>query len=263
MTRTYPVADLVLPPPNGDVADYSLATLKQLITDTIEPDQWTDAGGAAAIRSHEPTLSLIVNAEQATHEKIVDVILQLRDLRRHQVAVTPMFLDRVPPRLLTELGLSDTTPERKLVLDAAQRTELVDACQNAEQTNLYVWSAQLMYNGQRTELKSGGHSSGVSFQPIISPDRKFVCLQVEIRDPRGASEDSANCFQTVADQQTLLIKVERPAWADSPEDSPDGAEDGGTWLLLTPRIVDTTEEEELLGIDIGEEEELLGIDIGE
>jgi hypothetical protein len=57
-------------------------TLVDLITSTIEPTSWAEVGGRGSIRSHLPTLSLVIRQTQPVHEEIADVLDKLRRLQQ-------------------------------------------------------------------------------------------------------------------------------------------------------------------------------------
>jgi hypothetical protein len=78
ITRTYPVADLVLPPgaPEGTAPDFD--ALIDLITSTIRPTSWEDVGGPGSVRPFGNKLSIVLSQTQEVHEEIADLLDQLR-----------------------------------------------------------------------------------------------------------------------------------------------------------------------------------------
>lgn len=88
-TRTYPIADLVVP--RGVTGDRNLtvawAELKGLIQSTIEPGSWKGAGGDGALHFSKQHLAMIVSNVESVHEQIHPLLKQLRSLREKQVCL--------------------------------------------------------------------------------------------------------------------------------------------------------------------------------
>jgi general secretion pathway protein D len=74
----------------GVVADFD--TLIDLITTTIEPDTWEEVGGPGAIQEFPTNLSLVISQTQEVHEKIQDLLDQLRRLQDLQVTIEVRFI---------------------------------------------------------------------------------------------------------------------------------------------------------------------------
>ncbi len=77
--------------PNGTgSADFD--ALIELITKTIEPDSWDEVGGQGTIAEFETNLSLVISQTQEIHEKIADLLDQLRRLQDLQVTIEVRFI---------------------------------------------------------------------------------------------------------------------------------------------------------------------------
>jgi general secretion pathway protein D len=74
----------------GTQADFD--TLIELITATIEPDTWEEVGGPGAIDGFPGNLSLVVSQTQDVHERIIDLLEQLRRLQDLQVTIEVRFI---------------------------------------------------------------------------------------------------------------------------------------------------------------------------
>jgi general secretion pathway protein D len=74
----------------GPQADFD--SLIELITTTIEPDTWDEVGGDGSIAPFETNLSLVISQTQEVHEKIVDLLRQLRRLQDLQVTIEVRFI---------------------------------------------------------------------------------------------------------------------------------------------------------------------------
>ena len=60
--------------------DFDFEKLIKLITQTIEPDSWSEVGGRGTIRPNETTLSLVIRQTEHVHDQISDLLDQLRRL---------------------------------------------------------------------------------------------------------------------------------------------------------------------------------------
>ena len=74
----------------GPQADFD--SLIDLITTTIEPESWEELGGQGSVKEFETNLSLVVSQTQEVHEKIVDLLRQLRRLQDLQVTIEVRFI---------------------------------------------------------------------------------------------------------------------------------------------------------------------------
>lgn len=74
----------------GVQADFD--PLIDLITSTIEPDSWQDVGGPGSISGFDTNLSLVVSQRQDIHERIADLLEQLRRLQDLQVTIEVRFI---------------------------------------------------------------------------------------------------------------------------------------------------------------------------
>ena len=74
----------------GVIADFD--TLIDLITTTIEPDSWDEVGGPGTIAEFPTNLSLVISQTQEVHDKISDLLEQLRRLQDLQVTIEVRFI---------------------------------------------------------------------------------------------------------------------------------------------------------------------------
>jgi hypothetical protein len=72
--QTYDVHDLVTP--KQGTADF--APLMNIIQATIRPHSWEDTGGSFSIHEFPFNLSLIISADDRTHEEISELINRVR-----------------------------------------------------------------------------------------------------------------------------------------------------------------------------------------
>ncbi|MEE8453075.1 MAG: hypothetical protein V3R99_14210, partial [Thermoguttaceae bacterium] len=74
----------------GSQADFD--PIITLITETIQPRSWLEAGGEGTIAEFETNLSLVISQTQEVHEEIVDLLEQLRRLQDLQVTIEVRFI---------------------------------------------------------------------------------------------------------------------------------------------------------------------------
>src|SRR5262249_3867513 len=74
----------------GQQADFD--SLIELITSTIEQESWTDKGGQGSIEPFNTNLSLVISQTQEVHERIADLLQQLRRLQDLQVTIEVRFI---------------------------------------------------------------------------------------------------------------------------------------------------------------------------
>ncbi|MCA9262501.1 MAG: hypothetical protein KDA60_01585 [Planctomycetales bacterium] len=77
-------------PGGGTQADFT--TLTDLIEATVEPDTWEAQGGTGSMEGFPTNLSLVVSQTQEVHEKIADLLDQLRRLQDLQVTIEVRFI---------------------------------------------------------------------------------------------------------------------------------------------------------------------------
>ncbi|WP_425616826.1 hypothetical protein NA78x_000486 [Anatilimnocola sp. NA78] len=86
----------------GVQADFD--PLIELITSTIEPDSWQDVGGPGSVSGFDTNLSLVVSQRQDIHERIADLLEQLRRLQDLQVTIEVRFIT-VSDRFFERIGI--------------------------------------------------------------------------------------------------------------------------------------------------------------
>jgi general secretion pathway protein D len=76
----------------GGAAMADFDSLINLITSTVEPDQWDDVGGPGTIEQFDTNLSLVIRQTEEVHEQIVDLLAQLRRMQDLQVTIEVRFI---------------------------------------------------------------------------------------------------------------------------------------------------------------------------
>ena len=74
----------------GVQADFD--SLIELITTTVEPTTWDEVGGPGSISPFETNLSLVISQTEDVHDKIRDLLEQLRRLQDLQVTIEVRFI---------------------------------------------------------------------------------------------------------------------------------------------------------------------------
>jgi general secretion pathway protein D len=78
------------PSVGGGQADFQ--SLIDLIQQTVEPTTWNTVGGQGAIQPFETNLSIVVSQTQEVHERLADLLEQLRRLQDLQVTIEVRFI---------------------------------------------------------------------------------------------------------------------------------------------------------------------------
>lgn len=76
----------------GGITMMDFFPLINLIQQTINPDSWSENGGAGTMQAFPANLSLIVTQTQEIHDEILDLLKKLRDLNDVQIVIEVRFL---------------------------------------------------------------------------------------------------------------------------------------------------------------------------
>lgn len=87
----------------GVMADFD--SLIELITTTIAPQSWDEVGGPGSVSSFDTNLSLVVSQTQEVHERITDLLEQLRRLQDLQVTIEVRFIT-LSDRFFERIGVN-------------------------------------------------------------------------------------------------------------------------------------------------------------
>ncbi|MFI4848116.1 MAG: M56 family metallopeptidase [Gimesia chilikensis] len=233
-TISYPVADLVVPVSpllRGDSAKKQAPVegprfepLIELIQQNVTPDVWEKG---PTIRAFEEKLSLVIRADQATHDQIADLIARIRAVQDRVIAVRLGFIttDYQPADLkklktfasplareLWEKLMSDQLDEG-ILLNSAQTKFLSHTARRVEDVDEKIEVEVTLSNGQSTEFKLSS--------PIL-PDAKsqlLIQLRPELLDQQKVRlsfvMNAKNALEalthsrtaTVTPGQSLLIDI--------------------------------------------------------
>lgn len=76
----------------GGMVQPDFDSLIELITTTIVPESWEELGGPGTLSPYEQNLSLVVSQTQEIHDKLADLLSQLRRLQDLQVTIEVRFI---------------------------------------------------------------------------------------------------------------------------------------------------------------------------
>ena len=237
-TRTYPVADLVIPIPmtgpvsadepvpvvNRNSVDFN--SLIEVIEASVQPVDWERIGGTGSIRAFDPTMCLVIRQSKEAHQEIETLLTQLRRQRDFHVSVETRILENLPDKTWERLGfdldansLMARTQQNKgplggVLLSDEEVKSLLEAAQNHSRTNLIQPPEVALLNGYTThvtEYATGDkqHKLQCPFylQPVISADRREVRLNLRVSDQQSEPQQLQTYVTTVPDGKAVLIEL--------------------------------------------------------
>ena len=239
--------------------------LAELITTTVEPDSWKEAGGEGTIRTSETTLSLVIRQTQQVHEEISDLLDQIRRLRDISVALRVEVLS-APPKFEERWGIdfdfqaiaqgreqagrpaghpADVGGRTAMRISRLGAARLRKVSQNRPVPKI------TLFNGQICDLRlpdSGDQTTRLELQAVASADRRFIRMSLGLTGD-GADPQSRSELPLIASGESVLLDVTGAAnpLLDGEKREPAAAR---TMLLITGDVMVVEEEEELLGIDL-------------
>jgi general secretion pathway protein D len=210
MTRTYAVADLILPPGAGRGPVVTLENeLVGLVTREIEPRSWSELGGPGTIDYFPLGMALVVNQTAEVQEEVARLLEALRWLEPQEVSIEARIVC-LSHAGLKRLGLDVPSPAkaRPVVLTAEQLAELMENAQADRDTSVMQAPKMTLFQGQRATVcavEQQGFLTGIelveyegrvlprpvpevfetgmklTLQPIVSLDGDAVTVEVRAR----------------------------------------------------------------------------------
>ena len=262
--------DKPVPPAN------SLAQLLEMITSTIAPDSWEEAGGHGKMTVHDSTLSLVVSQTPAVHDELRSTLKLLRTVSDQRVSLEFRVIKTDENFHGFGFGLpfawTQLKPNEGKLLNSKDADALIAAAQEERRTSLISLLKLTLMTGQpmTLDVTSGSlpaplHLSG--FAMLLAADgHGFTRLHLSVR---GTDEQSAaHNLTTVRDGHSLLINLTNVIQSGTQEgvpilnkvphadrhfknvSAPKSLKPGEQlFLLATPRLVaPKAEEESLLGV---------------
>jgi hypothetical protein len=214
VTRTYQVADLVLPLNQGkQPAKTCEDRLIKLLTGTVAPESWAVKGGKGTIDYFPLGMTIVVNQTPDVQERIAAVLESLRKAQDAEVVVEVQFV-HVPAGFLEKLGpdvdLQKSLPssDRVTYQNERQVKQLLEAVQQDQRASIMQSPKVMMFNGQdsvvealekqefitgvdlrwdgqqvaaRPHLEQFETGLRLNLQPLIGPNRKDVQLHFQMK----------------------------------------------------------------------------------
>jgi type II secretory pathway component GspD/PulD (secretin) len=223
---TYQVADLVVPignfpyplvavsgtvsAPPGSTAE---ADLLKLITSTVAPKTWADAGGAGTIDYFPLTFGLVVRQTPAVQDEIAHLLRALRRMQDNEVAVE-LRLISVTDAALARAGV-EMRPGETTMLDDGQARAFIEAVQGDRNTNVMQAPKVTMFNGQSALLNcteqqayiTNVNCERVAGRPVLTPQTETfeTGLKVGLRPVLSADNRAVT-----VDLNLSLTRLETP-----------------------------------------------------
>ena len=234
-TRTYAVADLVIPVPSfcSSNAPQSVKAefnpLIHLITSTVEPSSWSCVRGRGTITTVPTNLSLVIEQTASVHQEISELLGQLRRLQDIQVTVETKFLG-LPQRMFERIGRDfpgedgpaedggEFSREGWMRVSETQVSRLLSACQADDHAEILQSPKLTLFNGQLGKVCWQDHGATVmlQYQGVVAADGKSVQLTVMLGEAPPESSPRG-CAVRVPDGGALLLDAtdELRPWADA------------------------------------------------
>jgi hypothetical protein len=222
IVKAYAVADLATPVSNATRGPRSadLESLVDLIELRTGSDCWSEGGGEGTIVAHEKSLSLIVRQTASAHERIAELLSELRSTLELAIVVDVRIIsgDLAACEFETELGTSPFG-----LVDEEARSNLLDSVQ--EHIGLKVLHAPKVtaLNGQSASLTIGNDLK-LSLNSVVTGDHRYVRVWMDV----ATAEASYHNELLIPDGCTAVRELESAK----------------SWMLVTTQVLHSHEPEE-------------------
>jgi len=223
--RVYNVADLVVPIPEfvsitGSQAEsvrpdgLEFETLIDLITSTITPSTWSSAGGPGSIEPFPSNLSLVISQTGNVHDRIADLLEQLRRLRLTQVSlrIETICASR-------EVECIDMKGESATLTDIELST-LRKTCKREASLAVHAGPKVTLFNGQKASVNvsediadSASGINALHFAPTVTDDGQSVRLSFAFGQKESLKETAEAEEAVIRHGHSLLVDVTKQAAA--------------------------------------------------
>lgn len=232
-TETYSVVDLVVKRIAGgssEVDREALQSLVRFLTSSIEPDSWTDAGGRCAMAVSDETVSLVIRQTPETHDKLREVLDQMRRTQDEQV-LAEIKVIKVPALDLVRPGSELLRPHTVTDSEQAAWNRGEHRWSDAP---VLQWAKVTIPNGEEFRMSDDTTESSMTWRATVSEDRLTVTIHLE---------DVTRSIAT-----TVSIRDGKLAMIPLSQGRIPVVENGQVLVVvIEPRIKVVEEEEELLG----------------
>ena len=247
--RVYEVADLIVPIGEQDraaankLSKENAVELIELIRDSVEPESWElKNGGRRDAQLHSPNLSLVIRQTEPVHQRIGELLEQLRRLQDVQITFTSRLL-RVP----AAMGSQWQTTE---LLGPEELKDRLTAATSHTRTNLLMAPKVTTFNEQPATI--GIDHLQLRLYGKISQDRRsiktHVTYQNEVLNQYVQESEAIHSGNTISlyigTEGTSSKFFDRRKLREQGVDVRESNEDH-IFLLVTPTIIIQEEKEEL------------------
>jgi hypothetical protein len=214
---SYFVGDLVLPigkpqfsetgerePPESSKPDFE--TLMDLIKKTVNPDGWQSNGGMADMQSFAMNLSLVINANQRTHEAVAATLEDLRALQDSEVRLETQIIE-ISPQVLSGFGIAG---KQVVTLSRDERQKLETAVTTDPRGRRFAGQRAVIFSGQQVSYAPQAEAKLAAIaeyrvQGVVEGDKVRMSLL------EGSAQDTLSTKTLAAcSQDEAIILLPRP-----------------------------------------------------
>jgi type II secretory pathway component GspD/PulD (secretin) len=176
VTRTYAVADLIIPPGAGRGPMVTLEDeLVGLITRDVAPGSWSETGGPGTIDYFPLGMALVVNQTPEVQTEVARLLEALRWLDPQEVSIEARILS-LSDSGIERLGLAMPCPAkgRPVVLTEEQLVELMENAQADRDTSVMQAPKMTLFQGQRATLAAVERQDFLTSVELLEDDEGRV-----------------------------------------------------------------------------------------
>jgi Flp pilus assembly secretin CpaC len=173
VTVTYAVADLVVPidlEPGEKKQPTATRELElmTLIRATVDPKSWSERGGSATLQYHSVGMGLVIQQSPPAHDKIRDLLKDLRRLQDVQVAVEIRLVN------LTEGSMDKSDLKQGRDLSDIQVFQFLEAAQGDRSLNVMQAPKLTTFNGQKAKIAITDNHTYVTGIKLVGDNENLV-----------------------------------------------------------------------------------------
>ncbi len=182
VTKTYPIADLVVPinmdPASGEPFN-EMQTLEgdlmRLITHTVAPKSWASVGGRGALQYYPLGLALVVTQTEENHADIRDLLTALRRLQDVEVAVQLRVVS-TSGCVLDRSGMTPCSTGKPVLLDDDQFKEFIGLAMSKMEGTVMQAPKITAFSGQRVRIRVEDEERFLDGMDVVQQDGRAVLL---------------------------------------------------------------------------------------
>lgn len=267
IVASYSIADLVVPMgpqhAKGEQPKTNEQALMQLLSSTIEPNSWSEVGGDGSMKFVKESLSLVIRQSQPVHAEIRELLSQLRQLQAIQLVFETQLV-ALPKALVPQSIELDEEGQSTHILIESARKQFIEKWQSDRRANIVMSPKVTLFQGQVAWIETGALK--LLLRGSASVDHRAVQVGV------GLNGES---FESVSRQHHQRLKEGETLLLDVSEDLSEPARllkqigiatgdgearnllkslkkdaDQRVLLLVTPHVIQVTEDEDVLGVEV-------------